>query len=505
MKTLLQRLDLGSSVAEHDAALDRYFVETQTFLRLVEDKGDIVAGDKGTGKTALYRILKERYTQYDALRDVDVVAAFNPAGTPIFQRAFEAGELTEAEYTGVWKAYFFSLAGNWLLGLFDEPDYSESLIRLDRLLAASGLRVADDSAETTFSKVINTIKGWFKVKRMEGGVGLTETGLPLLTWALDFNDEAIDRDEEDYPRLRHDDALKALEIALSEQEITVWLVMDRLDEAFQARPEFEKPALRALFRSYLDLLPLHRVRVKIFVRRDLFRRIIEGGFVNLTHINARRIDIEWTQEDLYSLLYQRIRDSDGLSSILDEDTPDSSFGVVFPSQVDYGSRKPTTWTWMVGRIGDGNDVKPPRNLIDLVLKAQEHQLKAEDRSPRTWDKGSPLITGDSLKRGLETLSSQRVEDTLLAEAGDRASLIERFRGGKAHHNLESLRSLLGDSAEEDARLLSELGFLERVGSTYKVPILYRAGLGITQGKAFASPGSMADIESETGDEDDEVS
>jgi hypothetical protein len=30
-----------------------------------------------------------------------------------------------------------------------------------------------------------------------------------------------------------------------------------------------------------------------------------------------------------------------------------------------------------------------------------------------------------------------------------------------------------------------LGFIEPVGATFKVPMLYRAGLNITQGKAFA--------------------
>lgn len=37
----------------------------------------------------------------------------------------------------------------------------------------------------------------------------------------------------------------------------------------------------------------------------------------------------------------------------------------------------------------------------------------------------------------------------------------------------------------------ELGFLEKVGNTYKVPILYREGLAITQGKAFSAEGTEA--------------
>jgi hypothetical protein len=104
-----------------------------------------------------------------------------------------------------------------------------------------------------------------------------------------------------------------------------------------------------------------------------------------------------------------------------------------------------------------------------------------------------LIGADSLKRGLEALSNERVEDTLLAEAGEYAPLVERFRGGKAEHNLESLAATLGIS-DEDAKgilqPLKEIGFLESVGANYKVPMLYRSGLAITQGAAFSKTGGQ---------------
>ncbi len=142
---------------------------------------------------------------------------------------------------------------------------------------------------------------------------------------------------------------------------------------------------------------------------------------------------------------------------------------------------------MMARIRDGNNAKPPRNLIDLVSKAREAQLRREDRVPREFKAGEVIIEPDSLRRALTRLSGERVEDTLLAEAGDSALLIEKFRGGKAEHNEESLAAQIGVKLTElkaAARPLVELGFLEQVGETYKVPMLYRDGLEITQGKAF---------------------
>jgi hypothetical protein len=87
---------------------------------------------------------------------------------------------------------------------------------------------------------------------------------------------------------------------------------------------------------------------------------------------------------------------------------------------------------------------------------------------------------------------------LLAEAGEYAALIERFRGGKTEHNVESLATALGVNADEAtgaAKILLELGFLEQVGENLKVPMLYRDGLGMTQGKAFLAD----DVESQDDD------
>ena len=89
---------------------------------------------------------------------------------------------------------------------------------------------------------------------------------------------------------------------------------------------------------------------------------------------------------------------------------------------------------------------------------------------------------------IRVLSKERVEDTLLAEAGEQAALIERFRDGRAEHNDDSLAEVVGvtrGDVRASIKPLVEIGFLEQTGETFKVPMLYRGGLSITQGKAFA--------------------
>lgn len=97
-KSLLKMLSLGASVAEFDDDLDKYFVETDTFSTVVSDGGDIISGDKGTGKTAIYRILKQNYRSYSELDHVEIVDAFNPQGDPVFQRLKYGPDLSEDQY-----------------------------------------------------------------------------------------------------------------------------------------------------------------------------------------------------------------------------------------------------------------------------------------------------------------------------------------------------------------------------------------------------------------------
>ena len=84
-----------------------------------------------------------------------------------------------------------------------------------------------------------------------------------------------------------------------------------------------------------------------------------------------------------------------------------------------------------------------------------------------------------------------------------AYLLDEFRVGKAEHNEPSVAEVLGQDGEDLRRsidFLKEIGFLESSGSSLKIPILYRDGLGITQGKAF---GEDADGFASSDDVDDE--
>ncbi|MBW1795521.1 MAG: hypothetical protein JRJ38_14010 [Deltaproteobacteria bacterium] len=128
-------------------------------------------------------------------------------------------------------------------------------------------------------------------------------------------------------------------------------------------------------------------------------------------------------------------------------------------------------------------------------KAKEAQSRREERDSREFLASMPLLEPDAIRKALAALSEQRVQDTLLAESGDFAVHISAFANSKAEHNdatVADVIKLSGGKLEEVIAELVAIGFLEKTGATYKIPMLYRSGLKIIQGKAFGQQGDASD-------------
>jgi hypothetical protein len=361
-----------------------------------------------------------------------------------------------------------------------------SVQRIELFLQRSNLKSVDTSPQSIFSRLV----GLFPkrpIKSVSLDMGASESGMPHVAPKMEFG-EAPDIQPVTFFGVDYYSGLKLLDASLRESNLTVWVALDRLDEAFQGFPKIEIPALRALLRTYLDLREVSNLSLKLFLRKDLFRKVIAGGFVNLTHVNARKVEIVWQDEDLKHLLIARVKDSENvvMELQLKKLTNDEAFAKLFPDKIFQAKKQSTTWNWIMSRIRDGNGVIAPRNLVDLVEKARADQVQADLRSPREYGDGIPLITPECVRTAHKLLSKERVEDTLLSESAELAPLLEKFRHKKAEYSLAALCALLAvgeDEGRSEVKRLREIGFLEEVGSSYKIPMLYREGFGITQGKA----------------------
>src|SRR5215208_8048644 len=102
---------------------------------------------------------------------------------------------------------------------------------------------------------------------------------------------------------------------------------------------------------------------------------------------------------------------------------------MFPQQVDVGSRRPSSFDWMLARTRDATGETAPRELIHLLSEARERQLQL-------WEVGNTdpgddtLFDRVALREALPEVSKVRLEQTLFAEYPTLKGRLQQLDGEK---------------------------------------------------------------------------
>jgi hypothetical protein len=492
-REVLQDTSFGERVAEDEInALASYFVETDQWRQLFAGEVDVVYGPKGSGKSALYSLLvAKREELFD--RNILIVPAEHPSGQTAFANVALDPPTSEHEFIGLWKVYFLGL----IAGVLQEWGVQTAdAKRVYRALEEAGLLQRKASLQKLLRGARDYVKTVAQAESVEGGLVLDPaTGMPMgVTGRITLRQPRHDLEAAGITPI--DELLAIANEALSQLDFKVWLILDRLDVAFVAREELEQNALRALFKSYLDMRGLDRISTKIFLRTDIWRRIASTGFREATHI-TRNLTIKWERQSLLNLVMRRALKNEALLAYYDVD-PDKVLASVpeqetmlvrlLPDQVDLG-RNPKAFEWMLSRVQDGTGAPAPRELIHLLSSLRESQLRryelGHDPPP-----GELLVDRAAFKDALKNVSEVRLTRTLFAEYPSLKRYVEQLYGEKTQQNPETLGRIWGLSAEEARALADELedvGLFERRGTkqepVYWVPFLYRDALNLVQGEA----------------------
>lgn len=493
-KSVLIDAEFGSRIAEDEVdELHSYFVETEQWRKLLTGDVDIVFGAKGAGKSALYSLLVAQKEKLRLGRRTLFIAAENPRGTPAFRDLTTEPPLSEEQFRGLWKLYFLSIATNYiryhLLATHNSiPEATEVI----ELLTENDLLPPNVTLLSRLKAVLEYLRNC--LPSVEGGISDPNTGLTY-TGKITMSEPSVAQRGIGYQSV--DDLLLKLNSALQKENITIWLALDRLDVAFADSDELEGNALRSLFRTYLDMLSLSHLKLKIFLRSDIWRKIVKDGFREASHI-TRTITLSWDQQSLLNLIVRRLASNQHLCQfyglnkdkiLASTDLQSEFFYRVFPQQIDVGVNKPKTLDWMITRTTDGSKQSAPREFIHLLLASRDAQL-------RQYENGNPapepqrLFDKQALRSALTPVSKARYEQTLCAEFPTLKIYVERLEREKTEQSRETLSKLWKvpqDKASEIAERLVEVGFFERRGTKesprYWVPFLYRDALNMVQGSA----------------------
>jgi hypothetical protein len=492
-KALLGQISFGSQVAEDERReLARYFVETDQWKRIFGGEVDIVRGEKGSGKSAIYSLLTERDAELFDNR-VLISSGENPRGDTVFRNITPDPPNSEVEFIVLWKLYVLCIVAK-VMRNYDLRDNSARLVY--SALEEDGLIDPDTTLAALLNRVQRTVKRLMRQVKFDGTATVdVNTGTPVVSGKISIGEPTDDARKKGARSL--DELFSLLDSSLKEADFRAWVLLDRLDVAFIDNHTLEENALRALMRVYSDIRNYDSISLKIFIREDIWKRITYAGFREASHI-TRFVVLGWDRLSLLNLLMRRALSNDlivgefGINTeevLKDASAQEALFGRLFPAQVEQGERKSSTFDWMINRCADGTKKTAPRELVHLLNCLREQEARRLERGG-TLPPDDQLFYRSVFKQALPTVSETRLYQYLYAEYPAYRRYIEMLDRQKTEQTPASLAGLWGSNvggAIKTARELVALGFFEERGTreepTFWVPFLYRDALRMVQGKA----------------------
>lgn len=476
---IITKLNVGSRVAEQETeGLKTYFQQTQLWHSILNEKTDIIFGCKGSGKSALYTYLPNK--EYDLLeKNVHLLLAENPRGTVAFKDLSTTPPKDEFEFRSIWKLYFIILISQKLT----EEHYSdEDFNHVVEKLQDSDLL----PRRLSFTSIVKMVRDYIRRinPAFEPNLGLdqysglvTKVGVKISLLEPSTKDSDIGVVSLDY-------LFDLLNRSLNRKKEKVWLSIDRLDAIFQDNFDLEATALRTLFQVYLDLQQYDNIRLIIFLRDDIWNRIIEGGFREASHL-IKTETISWDKISLFNLLMSRIIKNDEIVEFYELDNTsfnlkEELFKKIFPRK--NRENGDFNFEWIITRIKDAFDNATPRELIHLIDAAIKHEIK---RISENNYQTNSLISIEALLEGLKETSKTKVE-TLIAEYPNLKIYILRLKGKKPRLKFDELKDIWGVGKKDSVIItnnLVKIGLLKNESdneeyNTLFVPTIFRPYLKI---------------------------
>jgi len=303
------------------------------------------------------------------------------------------------------------------------------------------------------------------------------------------------------------DLLNDLDAELGQLGKRVWLLLDRLDEIVLGEETRENIVLKGLLLAFRDLSDRKNCRIKLFLRDDVYTRVTTTGhFPALTHVNSRAAGpIQWSEEELLHLVVRRLEASDAVReywgkkvNIASPEWRREFFYTLFPSKIDKG-RAAEGFKWILDRITDGNGVVTPRDLLSVIDRARTLQIQQMQRDNVELP-GTLLFTEDVIRQSVKKVARDNLQTRIFAEYPDLRSDIRAFENGKADHNDETLKSILGEDWKTRLERLERIGFMYRRKrentQMWTIPFFYTNAIDARRGAAF----ELADDKEEGNDD-----
>lgn len=501
---VLMHLNFGRVDGETDNRFEQCFIGTEMLRQVLLPQHSLVVGNKGSGKSAMCRLLVDDLQKVKPLlpkqyAEIFCIPAYGIQSEENLPNV-ELRELTPEtidEFRYFWLLYLGLKVSSYLLNnekmkvlIENHPkaEVKKAHATLKHLLVDVGL-IEQKSVTSKISHAIHKYKQSRDKKnafaRQEKYVGegfKQKTGVSIIAM------------------------LEAIDLMLRETNCTAWIMLDKLDLLYV--DDIKK--LRASITGLVQLLVQYgnqfkNIQFKIFLRNDIYRQL---HIVNKSHLVTYTTEMKWRGPLLLKLLVSRavvdphvreycegmLGESVDVTNVIvgSDEYVLKLFNVIFESNV--GAKQTAraeaepTHQWVMKRLIDGMGNSFPRELIHLGNRAVERQRELNRIAGRHTS--TRLIGATALKDAFSMISQYRCDTYLYSEFPHLSKHFDVFRGSESavfhREELYMLFEPLSPHSDEALRQVYDVGLLQPLGTNvdscrkFKIPPLYRTGLGITE-------------------------
>lgn len=448
----LTDLRFGAEEAERDDLLDASFVGRHSLDRILEQRRSIIIGDRGSGKSAIFRKLAER-------QSVGTLPVAN-AGDLLHRIVDKDSWLDADALRAAWLVVVAAAVASTV------PGEAPKALRRNatELRTALGLPIERLSWIRRAMRSTARILGGTTLKLGVGPINF-ETKLPAGT-----------RPSRSF--LDVESLLQETDEMLKQVKRRVVVLLDRIDETFKYDRGRQEAVVQALLQAEARVSQLDSIELVVFLRTDLFELY---DIQEKNKLVSRSLALDWSEEDWLRVLIRRVFANEPFTRLARRLHVDSegtemraALEVLFPAEIE---GQPVD-RWLVESLRNGNGDISPRLAVLLLHLTREHSARPDDLVSTV-----PLFSADAVQRAMTKLSdlsfSEVVNDFKVAP-----TFVLNCRAGKlTSFTLADVEQLF-DGAEgktsDQVRLLERLGFLERIveqrgtqtTSLFRVPRLY---------------------------------
>ncbi len=325
-------LSFGAPAAERDTPLASYFVESEAYQAVQAGRKYIVLGNRGSGKSAIFRVLAEREKSSGS-----VVIQLSPE-----DYSYEMLSSTmRAEKEGAWaKQGAYTAAWKYLLFIQIMKEMNKGGSRIKRGAEAAIYNYLRDHVEGQQTNPIGIMISF--LKRMEG--------IKLGSLEASFKSRELDKM---YRLEELTSLIPQIQEMCSRRKVVV--LVDELDKGWDSS-EDAKSFIAGLFQAAIAVNQVHEsLRVVVSLRQELYDSI-PALYEDAQKYRDVVQFVYWDEDSLLKLLSKRIRHAIPSLQALDDA---STWTSVFPDTLDF--RQSKTFNYLVDRT-----LYRPREIIQFA-------------------------------------------------------------------------------------------------------------------------------------------